>query len=137
LLLRASLALAAKDARKARGDTERVLSVFPADADARQLLANAQLALGDDAKAATALAGVLRADPKRLGAVARELLSHADALAQKYPDSPGVPADWLTKALTACAKHEPRTADALKAATGAKTDKERLAALRAAVEKLR
>lgn len=137
LLLRASLALAAKDARKARGDAERVLSVFPADADARQLLANALLALGDDAKAAIATADVLRADPKRLGAVARELLPQADALAQKYPDAPGVPADWLTQALTACAKHAPRAADALKAATGAKTDKDRLAALRAAVEKLR
>lgn len=137
LLLRAQLALEAKDARRARGNAERVLSVFPADADARHLLAGALLALGDDAKAATALADVLRADPKRLAAVARELLSQADALAQKYPDSPGVPADWLTKALTACAKHEPRAADALKAAAGAKTDKDRLAALRAAVEKLR
>lgn len=137
LLLRAQLALEGKDARKARGDAERVLNVFPADADARLLLAGALIALGDDAKAATALADVLRADPKCLGAVARELLSQADTLAQKYPDSLGVPADWLAKALTACAKHEPRTADALKAATGAKTDKERLAALRTAIEKLR
>jgi len=137
LLLRASLALAAKDARKARGDAERVLSAFPADADARHLLANALLALGDDARAALATADVLRADPKRLGAVARELLSQADALAQKYPGSPGVPADWLSKALTACAKHEPLAAGALKSATAAQSDKERLAALRAAIEKLR
>ncbi len=137
LLLRAQLALEAKDARRTRGDAERVLNVFPADADARQLLASALLALGDDAKAAIATADVLRADPKRLGAVARELLSQADALAQKYPNSPGVPADWLAQALAACAKHEPRAADAMKAVTGAKTDKDRLAALRAAVEKLR
>lgn len=137
LLLRASLALAAKDARKARGDAERVLNVFPADADARLLLASAQFALGDEAKAATAFADVLRANAKRLGAVARELLAQADALAQKYPDAPGIAADWLTKALTACAKHETLAADALKCASGAKSDKERLAELRAAIEKLR
>jgi S1-C subfamily serine protease len=137
LLIRAQLALGAKDARRARGDADRVLSAFPADADARTVLARAQFALGDDAKAATAFADVLRTDPKRLAPVARELLSQADALAQKFPDSPGVPADWLAKVLAACAKHEPRAADALQAATGAKTDKERLGALRNAVEKLR
>jgi hypothetical protein len=137
-VLRAELAAAAKDFRKARGDLERVLDVFPADAEARQRLAGAQLALGEDAKAAEAIRDALRADPKRLPSIAVDLLVQADALEQKYPDSPSVAADWLTKALAAAAKAgAERAAEVLKAAAGAKSDAERLRALRAGVKGLK
>ena len=103
-MLRAELAARAKDWRKARGDLERVLDVFPADADARQRLAGVLLGLGEDAKAAVAIGDTLRADPKRLAAVVGDLLAQADVLEQKFPDLPGVAADWLAKALTAAAE---------------------------------
>jgi S1-C subfamily serine protease len=143
LVLRAELAARAKDWRKARGDLERVLSVFPADAEARQRLVGVHLGLGDDAKAAIAITDTLRADPKRLAAVAGDLLAQADTLEQKYPDAPGIAADWLAKGLTASAKG---TSDAtaraaitelLKAATAAKGDAERLRALRTGVKGLK
>lgn len=139
LLQRAALAVAAKDFRKARGDLERVLAVFPADAEARQRLATAHLGLGDDAKAATALADTLRADPKRLASVAADLLSQADALEQKFPDSPGIAADWLQKALTGAEPHAATKAiaETLTAARGAQTDTERLRVLRTGVKGLR
>jgi S1-C subfamily serine protease len=143
LVLRAELAARAKDWRKARGDLEHVLDVSPADADARQRLAGVFLGLGDDARAATAVGDTLRADPKRLPAVAVDLLVQADSLEQKFPDQPGIAADWLTRALTAAEKGTPdaksKTAIAavLKSATGAKDDTERLRALRAGVKGLR
>lgn len=139
LVLRAELAIRVKDFRKGRGDLERVLAVFPADAPARQQLTAAHLGLGDDAKAATALADTLRASPKRLVAVATDLLAQADTLEQKFPDSPGIAADWLQKALTAAEPHAGSKAitEALKAARGARTDAERLRVLRAGVKGLR
>lgn len=140
LVLRAGLAIRAKDFRKARGDLERVLGVFPADADARQHLITAHLGLGDDAKAATAITDTLRADPKRLAAIAADLLSQADTLEQKFPDSPGIAADWLTKALAAAEKGVPdpiAIRDTLKAGREAKTDLERLRVLRVGVKGLR
>jgi S1-C subfamily serine protease len=143
LVLRAELAARAKDWKKARGDLERVLDVFPADADARQRLAGVQFGLGEDAKAATAIADTLRADPKRLPALAVDLLGQADTLEQKFPDSPGIAADWLTKALTAAiqgtsdAKSKSALADVLKGARGAKDDAERLRVLRTGVKGLK
>jgi S1-C subfamily serine protease len=138
LVLRADLAARAKDFRKARGDLERVLDVFPADAGARRRLAGVQLALGEDAKAADAIRDTLRADPKRLPSIAADLLAQAATLEQKYPDSPAVAADWLTKALAAAEKAGAKGAAAvLKAAAGAKSDAERLRALRAGVKGLR
>lgn len=143
LVLRAELAARAKDWRKARGDLERVLDVTPADADARQRLAGVFLGLGDDAKAATAVGDTLRTEPKRLAAVAGDLLSQADSLKQKFPDQPGIAADWLTKALTAAekgtsdAKGKAAIAAVLKAAREAKDDSERLRVLRAGVKGLR
>ena len=118
----------AKDWRKARGDLERVLDVNPADADARQRLVGVLLGLGDDAKAAAAVADTLRADPKRLPAVAADLLAQADALAKKYPDAPSIPAGWLTKALTATEKVATEVRrDGLEEGRGrAKDDAERL-----------
>jgi S1-C subfamily serine protease len=139
LLLRAEQAVHTKDFRKARGDLERVLGVFPADAEARQRLAGAHLGLGDDAKAAAAIADALRIDPKRLASIASDLLSQADALEQKYPGAPGIAADWLQKALTAAAKHcdSKSIAAALTAASAAKTDADRLRVLRAGLKALR
>ncbi len=142
LVLRAELAARAKDWRKARGDLERVLDVFPADADARQRLAGVYLGLGDDIKAAAAISDTLRADPKRLAAVAADLLAHADALEQKFPDLPSVSADWLVRALTAAekgtsdAKSKSAVADVRKAGAAAQTDAERLRVLRAGVKGL-
>jgi S1-C subfamily serine protease len=81
LMLRAELAASAKDWRKARGDLERILDADPADADARQRLVPVLLELGKDAEAAAAVRDTLRADPKRLPAVAGDLLSQADTLA--------------------------------------------------------
>lgn len=142
LVLRAELAARAKDFRKARGDLERVLNVFPADAEARQHLARVQFALGEDAKAATAIRDTLRADPKRLSAIAIDLREQADTLKQKFPDLPGVPADWLTKALLAArdgtsdAKAKAALAALLKAASAAK-EAERLRILLAGVKELK
>lgn len=133
-LFRAELAAKAKDWRKARGDLERVLDIDPADADARQTLVGVLLELGDDARAAAAVADTLRADPKRLPAVAADLLKQADAIADKFPDLPSAPAGWLAKALTAASRSE--FADVLKSAAAAKDDTERLAALRAGLKTL-
>jgi tetratricopeptide (TPR) repeat protein len=143
LVLRAELAALAKDFRKARGDLERILDVFPADADARQRLAGVLLSLGDDAKSAIAIGDTLRADPKRFAAVAADLLAQADALEQKFPDSPSVPADWLTKALIAAekvttdAKLKASQTELLKSASAAKTDADRLRVLRAGLKQLK
>jgi S1-C subfamily serine protease len=142
LLLRAELAVRSKDCRTARGDLERILAVFPADADVRLRLAGAYLGLGDDAKAALAVRDTLRADPKRLPAVAVELLAQAEALEQKFPDAPHIPADWLARALAAAEKGaaEPDAAAiarVLKSAAAAKGDLERLRVLRTALKTLR
>jgi S1-C subfamily serine protease len=143
LVLRAELAARAKEWRKARGDLERVLDVFPADAEARRRLAGVLLGLGEDAKAAVAVGDTLRADPKRLAAVAADLLVQADVLEQKFPDLPGVAADWLAKALAAAekgtsdAKAKAGLAAVLKAAGEAKSDAERLRVLRAGVKGLK
>jgi S1-C subfamily serine protease len=143
LVLRAEFAARVKDWRKARGDLERVLDVFPADADARQRLAGVLLGLGEDAKAASAIGDTLRADPKRLAAIALDLLAQADTLEQKFPDLPSVAADWLTKALAAAekstsdAKAKTAIAEVLKAASSPKTDAERLRVLRSGVKMLK
>ena len=132
LLWRAELAAGAKDWRKARGDLERILDANPADADARQRLVPVLLELNKDAEAAAAVGDTLRADPKRLAAVAADLLAQADAMAKKYPDAPSVPAGWLMKAMTAAKRDE--FADALKRAAAAKDDAEKLAILRAGLK---
>jgi S1-C subfamily serine protease len=144
IVLRAELAAGAKDWRKARGDLERVLDVFPADAEARQRLAGVLLlGLGEDAKAAAAAGDTLRADAKRLPSVAADLLLQADALLLKFPDSPALAADWLAKALAAAergtpdAKAKAALAAVLKKAASAKDDRERLAALRDGVKGLK
>ncbi|QJW95122.1 S1 family peptidase [Frigoriglobus tundricola] len=143
LVLRAELAARAKDWRKARGDLERALDVFPADAEARQRLVGVYLGLGDDARAAAAISDTLRADPKRLAAVAADLLTHADALEQRFPDLPAVAADWLIRALAAAEKGTPdakaksAVADVRKAGAAAATDAERLRVLRAGLKGLR
>jgi S1-C subfamily serine protease len=135
LVFRTELASAAKDWRKARGDLERLLDVDPADADARQRLVGVLLGLGEDAKAAAAVADTLRADPKRLPSVVADLLAQADAMAKKYPDAPSIPAGWLTKALTAAKRDE--FAEVLKRAGGVRDDAERLAILRDGLKKVR
>jgi S1-C subfamily serine protease len=135
LLFRAELAGRAKDWRKARGDLERLLDVNPTDAEARQRLIGVLIELGEDAKAATAVSDTLRADPKRLPGIARDLLSQADLLAKKYPDAPAIPAGWLQKAMTAAKREE--FATCLKQAGEAKDDAERLAILRTGLQKIK
>jgi len=141
LYARADRAIEAKEWQAARGDLERILDPYPADAAARQLLVFVLLGLGKDDDAAAAVADAVRVDPKRMPLVARDLLAQADALAKKFPDSPSAAADWLTKALTAMKKvsSDPATPAALettlKQSAVAKTDKERLAILRAFVAK--
>jgi tetratricopeptide (TPR) repeat protein len=143
LVLRAELAARAKDGRKARGDLERVLAVHPADADARQRLAGVLLGLGDDTKAAAAIGDALRADPKRLPAIAVDLLAQADTLERKFPDLPAVAADWLAKALlaaetgTADVKSKAALVEVRRTASATKTDAERLRVLRAGVKDLK
>jgi hypothetical protein len=127
--------------REVRGDLERILDVYPADAEARQQLVGMLLELGKDTEAATAVRDTLRADPKRLSAVAADLLTLADRLAKKFPDTPSQPAGWLVRALTAAATAlpDPTKADiaaVLKRVEAAKADAERLAILRAFVAKL-
>ena len=104
LVSRAALATAAKDYRKARGDLARVLDVIPHDAEAREGLARAHLGMGDDAKAAAALGDAVRADATRMKSAAVVMRTHADALRQKYPNAPGIAADWLAAALAAVGK---------------------------------
>lgn len=139
LLERATRASDAKNWRAARGDLERILDPFPADAESRQRLVKALLGLNKDDEAAAAVADTLRADPTRWPAVARDLLTQADAMAKKFPDSPSAAADWLRKALTAAkrAPLEPAVLAeldaALQRAAAAKSDAERLAILRAVV----
>ncbi len=143
LALRATLAGTAKDHRKARGDWDRILSVNPADTEAREGLAQAHFALGDDAKAATAFADSVRANPKRIATVAKMILAHADILEQKFPAMPAIVFAWFDKSLAAllpATRDEPtRTAiaDALKAAGAAKTDADRVRLLREALTKLK
>ena len=55
---------------------------------------------------AAAVTDTLRADPKRLRAVAADLLGQADRLAAKFPDSPSVAAGWLVGALAAAKRDE-------------------------------
>ena len=139
---RAAQAIDAKEWQAARGDLERILDPDPADVPARQRLVFVLLGLGKDDEAASAVADVVRIDPKRLPLVSRDLLTQADALSKKFPDSPSAAADWLTKALTAMKKAplDPATLAAmemtLKQAAEAKGDKERLVILRDFVAKL-
>ena len=116
---------------KARGDLDRILDVNPADAEARQRLANVLLELGEDDKAATAVADTLRADSKRLRSIASDLLAQAERLTKKYPDSASIPADWLTKALRA--SKQPEFERLLNRAREAQTDADRLAILRSGI----
>jgi S1-C subfamily serine protease len=140
LVARAEFADKAKDWRLARGHLERVLAVAPEDAAARQQLAGVLLALGEDAKAAVAIGDVFRVTGARIGSVSRDLLAQANALEQKFPDSPAVAADWLTKALTAAQKgtRDAKQCEAFAAlvtsAREAKTDLERLRVLRKGIE---
>lgn len=140
LVWRSVLALDTKDFRKARGDADRVLDVFPADVEARDALARAHLGLGDDAKAATALGDMVRADPAQMKAVAGTVHAHAAALEQKFPGSPGIVADWFVTALGGVQKgaRDPdvkRTiAELLKTAGATTGDTERLKVLRAGVQ---
>lgn len=134
LLWRAELAALAKDWRKARGDLERILDVNPADPEARQRLIGVLVELGEDAKAATAVSDTLRADPKRLPAVATDLLAQAEKLATRFPDAPAIAAGWLLKAMTAANREEFTTA--LTAARAAKDEAEQLAVLRAGLKKI-
>ncbi|MCS6866217.1 MAG: serine protease [Gemmataceae bacterium] len=142
LLVRARAAAAAKDWRKARGDLERVLDVEPADAEARQLLIRVLLNLGDDTKAAAAVRDTLRADAKRLAAVAADLLAQSESLQKRFPDSPTIAADWLHRALEAAGQGisaQPvrmQIATLLQAASAAKTPADRLQILREGVQKL-
>ncbi len=139
LVSRAEFAGKAKDWRLARGYLERVLAVAPEDVAVHQQLAGVLLALGEDAKAAVAIGDVFRVTGARIDSVSRDLLAQADMLEQKFPDSPGIAADWLTKALTAAekgtsdAKQKSALAAVLKGAAGAKSDADRLRALREGV----
>ncbi len=113
----------------------------PVDTEARQLLVGVLLELGKDAETATAVRDTLRADPKRLPALAADLLAQADRLAKKFPETPSQPAGWLVRALTAAGTALPDLAKAdiaavLKRADTTKDDAERLAILRAFVAKL-
>ena len=141
-LVQALQAVEAKTWRAARGELERVLDPYPADAEARQLLVRVLLGLNKEDEAAAAVGDTLRTDPARLPAVARDLLEQADALAKKYPDAPSAAADWLREALTAMRRAPlgaARLAEldgALTRAAAAKTDAERLTTLRECVIRL-
>ena len=97
-------------------------------------MANVLLELGEDDKAATAVADTLRAESKRLRSVASDLLAQAKRLMKKYPDAPSIPADWLMKALSAI--KQPEFERLLKRAREAQTDADRLAILRSGIQKV-
>lgn len=140
LFLRAELSARTKDWRKARGDLERIVDVNPLDAEARQRLIGPLLELNEDEKALAAVADALRADPKRMSALAVDLLTQADTLAKKFPDAPAIPTSWLLKTLAASEKAigDPKTkgrlAALLKRAGETKDDAERLVLLRQALK---
>lgn len=142
LLLRARAAMTANDARTARGDLERVLDVYPADADARQQLVGVLLSLGENAKAAAAVRDTLRADARRLAAIAADLVKQSEALQKRFPDSATIAADWLRQALEAAyqglseSPARQRIAAILHAAADTKTPADRLQILREGVQKL-
>lgn len=139
----AKLAFQFKDWRKARGDLERIVDVDPLDAEARQLLVGVLLELHEDAKAVAAVSDTLRADPKRMPAMAADLLAQAEALAKKFPDAPSIPSDWLVKTLTAAesAISDPvvksQLSDLLKRAADIAGKSERLTLLREELKKCR
>lgn len=135
LFQRAELAGELRNWRGARADLERILDVNPGDADARQRLVGVLVELGEDAMAATAVGDTLRADAKRLPALAVDFLKQADSLARKFPDAPAIPAGWLLKAVTATRREE--FADVLKRVAATKDDVERLALLRDALKKVK
>lgn len=134
LLLQAELAAELNDWRSARGSLERLLDVSPTDAEARQRLIGVLLELGETARAATAVHDTLRTDPRRTRSVAADLLAQADRLAQKYPDDPSIPLDWLRRALTAADR--PEFAAALRAAVTNSDTTVRLAAVRGELKRL-
>ncbi len=139
---RAALCIRTRDWRKARGDLDRLLAVDPLNAEARRLLIGVLLALNEDDKAIAAVSDTLRADPKRLPALASELLAQADALESRFPQAPGIAGGWLVKALTAAEKATSGSAarrplaEALSAASTVTDEGERLRVLRARIEKL-
>lgn len=142
LLRRAYAAMTVNDTRKARSDLERILDVYPADAEARQQLVGVLLRLGEDTKAAAAVRDTLRADAQRLAAVAADLVKQSEALQKRFPDSATIAADWLRQALEAAHQgtSEPparrQIAAILHAAAHAKTPADRLQILREGVQKL-
>ncbi|MDB5312936.1 MAG: hhoA 1 [Gemmataceae bacterium] len=143
LVARAGMLIDKKDWRKARGDLDRLLDVFPADAEARQILVRVLLELNKDDEAAAAVADTLRADPKRFPVLAADLLAQADEMAKRFPDAPSHPAGWLRRAVAAAhgattdSALKDELAAVLKRAAGAKDDTEQLAVLRAALAELR
>jgi tetratricopeptide (TPR) repeat protein len=141
LFYRAELAMGAKDWRKACGDLGRIVDANPLDAESRQRLVGVLLELNEDAKALAAVSDTLRADPKRMPALAVDLLAQAESLAKKFPDAPAIPVGWLVKALTAAEKAigdpaaKSKLSELLKRTSAAKDDAERLGLLREGLKK--
>ncbi len=142
LRLRARCGIEMKQWRSARGDLERILEVLPADSVVRQQLIRVFLELSKDDEAAAAVGDVLRVEPARLPQLAADLLKQVEAMEQKFPATPSLPANWLKRAIGAAQKStsDPkRKAEyevVLKAAEGAKSDIDRLAILREFLTKL-
>jgi S1-C subfamily serine protease len=132
LIYRAELAAKSKDFRKARSDLERLVDADPLDAEARQLLIGVLLELNEDAKALSAVSDTLQADPKRMPALALDLLAQTESLAKKFPDAPAIPCGWLIKTLMAAEKAisdpvaKSQLAELLRRTASVKDDNERL-----------
>ncbi len=136
LKAQAALATAAKDHRKARSSLELLVEINPYFDEPRLALADTLFELGEDEKAAAAYA-----DGYHLGdspaVIAIHARRQADAILAREPKAHGRAADWMAKvfaALSAKAPRDPRVRDGLepilRAAAAAKTDADRLAALR-------
>ena len=131
LLGRATRLLAANEPKAALADLTRLLDLTPADAPARRSLALASAAAGDEARAATEFANVLRLDAEQFDRVKRDIFAHADALERKGESRA---ADWLLLALSSAndVAGDADLAAGLRRAGAAKDSKGKLLELRRA-----
>ncbi len=116
--------------------------MYPDDWPTLRKLIRVFLELNKDDDAATAVGDAVRSTCDGFAPLAADLLEQADHMAEKFPATPSLPANWLKRAIGAAQKSatDPkRKAECevvLKAAEGAKSDAERLAILREFLTKL-
>lgn len=141
VFIRAVRRMKRQEWRLARADLERILEILPQDVLARRRLVTVLLELKKDDLAAAAVGDAIRTAPEELRFLAPTLLAQAESLAQKFPDTPSAPANWLQRALAAASgattdpTRKTEIQAALRAADDAREDADRLAILRRFLQK--